>query len=78
MPFREKVERSKESFKKRVRTSKSSLKERIRVSQDMMSQLAEGIKECFVRNVSKLRPVYGRKGGLLLRLFESVNHSTIN
>ena len=76
--FRERIERSKESFKKRVRTSKNSLKEKIRASQEMMGQLAERMKECFVTNVSKLRPVCGRNKGMLLRLVERVDHLAVD
>ena len=65
-------------FKKRLRASKSSLKERISASQDMMSHLGKRIKECFVTNVSKLQLVCGRKRGMLLHLFESVNRLAVD
>ena len=78
VPFQGRIERLKESFKKRVRTSKSSLKEKIRASQDMMTQLAERMKERFVTNVSKLQPICGRKKGMLLHLCESVDHLPVD
>ena len=53
MAFRERVERSKNSFKKRVSASK-----------DILSRLGKPIQERFVKTVTKLRPVWGEKKGM--------------
>ena len=52
------------AFRKRVERSKDSFKKRVSASKDTLIQLGKSIQGRFVKTVTKLRHVWGRKKGM--------------